>query len=94
MVGRGLVHLLLRVGCPLNVRKPIRSAVRVSARHRCSRLGRRALLLHQSCGDPDVGHGCFDLRRGVGLLETCQRCAQVGLEAVECRKPRLFELEA
>jgi hypothetical protein len=76
------------------MRKSIRSAARVSARRRCSRLGRRAILLHQSCGDPDVGHGCFDLGRRISLLETCQRRAQVGLGAVERQKPRLFELEA
>jgi hypothetical protein len=73
--------------------RPITSASRVPAQRRCSRLGRCALLLHESSGDPDVRHGCFNLWRRIGLLKMCQCCAQVGLGAVERRQTRLFELE-
>jgi hypothetical protein len=73
--------------------RPITSASRVPAQRRCSRLGRCALLLHESSGDPDVRHGCFNLWRRIGLLKMCQCCAQVGLGAVECRQTCLFELE-
>jgi hypothetical protein len=75
------------------MRRLITLAARVPARRRCSRLGRRALLLHKSSRDPDVGHGSFGLGRRVGLLETRQRHTQVGLGAVERREPCLFKLE-
>jgi hypothetical protein len=58
---------------------------RVSARRRCSRLGRRALHLHQRCGDPDVRDGFFGIGRRICLLEMCQCRTQVGLGAVERR---------
>jgi hypothetical protein len=76
------------------MRRTIRSAAQVQARRRCSRLGHRALLLHRSCGDSDVGHGCFGHGQRASLLETCQHRTQVGLGVVERREPRLFELEA
>jgi hypothetical protein len=61
--------------------------VRVPARCICCRLGHCAPLLHQNCGDPDVGHGCVGLGRRIGLLETCQHHAQVGLRLLNIGSP-------
>jgi hypothetical protein len=75
------------------MRRSIGSTARVPTQPRCRRLGCRAPLLHQGCGDPEVGHGYVHLGGRVGLLETCQCRTQVGLRAIERRQPCFFELK-